>query len=188
MNDKKQIATTEKNSVVEELIKDLELANEVIPYANNGLHKFQTDEEKASCLYELGYRKLPKNAVVWTMEKHAELVAQVRQEFETEYKDKIVLPREKYNHLIQIINRGWLPEPSDWEYRIRLAQEETRKETAREILQKIQECIDKNEIKVNRDDYDQFGFIYMVDCGDIAICLDELAKQYGVDLNNETEK
>ena len=49
-----------------------------------------------------GYRKLPKNSVVLSREEHAKLVAQVRQEFEHEYKDKVVLSREEYDELLKI--------------------------------------------------------------------------------------
>lgn len=47
-------------------------------------------------LYEHGYRKLPEKAVVLTMDEHAKLVAQVRREFEHEYKDKVVLTKENF--------------------------------------------------------------------------------------------
>jgi hypothetical protein len=54
---------------------------------------FETCKE----LYEQGYRKLPEDSVVLNGSKLAKLVEEVRQEFEHEYKDKVILDKEEYN-------------------------------------------------------------------------------------------
>ena len=53
----------------------------------------------ANELLERYQPKLPEDSVVLTMTEHAKLVSQVRDEFEHEYKDKVVLSREKYEKL-----------------------------------------------------------------------------------------
>lgn len=75
---------------------------------------------------------------------------------------------------------------SDWqEEQTRLAVEKAKKETAREILNELNRIVNKNAIKVNCDDYECCGFIYMIDCDDIALCLTKLEKQYGVEIGEE---
>lgn len=73
-----------------------------------------TLRDYANFLYDNNYRKIPENAVVLT--------------------------KEKYDHLIDIINLGWLPEPRDWAFRVELVKEQARKETAKEILQDLLNC------------------------------------------------
>lgn len=60
------------------------------------------------------------------MDKHAKLVAQVRQEFEHEYKDKVVLTREEYESLIKP-NKLDMQEQASY----------IRKQTAEKILNEV---------------------------------------------------
>ena len=88
--------------------------------------------EKAKNIYNAGYRKIPENAVV--------------------------VDKEKYDRLIEKINRGWLPEPSDWDFRIKLAKEQTRKETALKFAEKlsnyfVEHCVGRLHISLTLQEW-----------------------------------
>lgn len=53
---------------------------------------------------EIAKEMMKQGVVVWTMDEHAKLVSQVRQEFEHEYKDKVVLSKEEYEKYKNLAN------------------------------------------------------------------------------------
>lgn len=82
--------------------------------------------------------------------------------------DSVVLTREEFDEFRK--------DQAEVKFLKKQITEQVRKETAREILNELNRIVNKNAIKVC------CGFIYMIDCGDIALCLTELAKQYGVEI------
>lgn len=82
---------------------------------------------------EIAKEMMKQGVVVWTMDEHAKLVAQVRQEFEVEYKDKVVLSKEEYKSLTY-----W---NGKFDELIKQVMKQSSKETAEKILERGKYCI-----------------------------------------------
>ena len=147
---------------------------------------------------EIAKEMMKKGVVVLTKNEHAKLVSQVRQEFEHEYKDKVVLSREEFDKLGLVVEtvqkyesdekgqpilveeqkivkklRTDFTELLNQEIReLQLAQ--TRKETAREILKEL--------IKNCQYTFNNVGKPIIALSGDFAL---NIAKQYGVEIGEE---
>ena len=89
----------------------------------------------------------------------------------------------KYKFLAEEILEEYVNEYSEVDLkRVANKLEEIAKDTAKEILQEVTCTLRKYEVKVHKDNYEQFGFIYMVDSSDIDMHLDKLTKRYGVEV------
>lgn len=123
--------------------------------------------EDCEKLYNAGYRKIPENAVVLTEDEYSDLITDEVNVLERDIAEywadsdsKSVaeeLHKDGYRkldaHAIMVLRKA------------KGLEERTRKETAREILQKIE----------------SFYAYYEIDCT-LRECMQEIAKQYGVDL------
>ena len=136
---------------------------------------------------EIAKEMMKQGVVVWTMDEHAKLVSQVRQEFEHEYKDKVVLTKEEYEQLQQSYivkaydklraeNKELLKIKENALELLKQGEQQIltiRKETAREILKEIL----RTPIKLS------YGLDERtVNIMTATLKVNELEKQYGVEL------
>ena len=119
----------------------------------------------AEKLYDAGCRKPHKNTVVLSTQEYLNTVTKVREEFEYEYKDKVVLSKEEYEELLKV-NKADLAEQATY----------TRKETAEKFAKAV-----KDRIK-QIDKFYSEEIIDMSYNGISANEIDELAKQFGVEI------
>ena len=166
--------------MIEEMAKVIKSANEINCIRTCDTCGYYDDDSKcisfgqAIALYEQGYRKLPKDSVVLSKEEYEKL--------KNESIDKLFADDKFFKEEFKA-NEEYLQKRANRDY-VKLVKKQARKETAEKILNEVNRIVNKYQIKVNRNDYELFGFIYMVDCGDIALCLDKLAKQFGVELKD----
>ena len=115
-------------------------------------------------------------------------------EYHDSLQDEVAMLKEERENMQAEIERlternYWLQ--SNHEYQceksyfegVEKGKEQAVKDTAKEILQEVTCTLRKYEVKVHKDNYEQFGFIYMVDSSDIDMSLDKLTKRYGVDID-----
>lgn len=136
--------TMNDKEMIEEMAKDLK---EEKLYALINKTSYMRSAEN---LYKAGYRKIPENAVVLTREEYEKIF------FYKELYDETKMREQKLNEF----NGNLIMENQTLKDKLDLVEQDTRKETAREILQKI--------------DYESNGQTKQI--------TDLLRKQYGVDL------
>jgi hypothetical protein len=134
---------------------------------------------------EIAKEMMKQGVVVWTMDEHAKLVAQVRQEFEQEYKDSVVLSREEYNEYVELRNSEVAElvkenkvlgkQCLDWMklYHKQLTKtKEASKETAEKILNELLVGFRKNFYLKNMSmTEEEFGWV-----------IDEIAREFDVEI------
>ncbi len=148
------------------------LAEEILQEYTNCYSEVDKD-----CLVKMLRKHIPEGSVVLTMNDHVKVVEKVRQEFEAEYKDKVVLTREEYEALkftktvlelreekIKYLEDANIRYAEALELKVN---EKERKETAREIL-----------VELIGHTFECEGWSYRVDVEDVKW----LADKYGIEI------
>ena len=144
----------------------------------------------ATHLYNAGCRIVAKDSVVISKQEYLNTVTKVREEFEYEYKDKVVLSREEYekkekqikdlkyalkvhserlDHFYNLNEDVYYYEEKQAEA-VKQARKETAEKIFPEALKKVREKFEKTK-----------GY---TSCYDVVITLMELAKQLGVEIKD----
>lgn len=167
---------TDRKKQIEEMAEDINSMSE------RNAHYYEKENDKlvqreafADCkaiaeeLVKKGWVKIPEDAVVLTKEEW--------ENYKSSFRNQLYCKDVQYGIEIKELRN----DRDYWREEYRQASKETKK-TAEKILNELNRMVNKNAIKVNRDDYECGGFIYMIDCGDIALWLTEREKQYGVEI------
>ena len=140
----------------------------------------------AEMIYNAGYRKLPENAVVLTREEYEKQKAKCADCF-NEW-EKVVKENEKLQYYNDKLSQGiYYGNGEQFCNRLKLAEQEARKETAREICEKIKSRFNASEYRTNtkrktikvEELCEQMDWVLHK----VGInIIDEIAKEYGVEV------
>lgn len=175
MNDKKQIEEIVRfidTHIMAKKIAEL-IPSKIVSYDGRSKGQHLYIEQKM----EIAKEMMKQGVVVWTMDEHANLVSQVRQEFEHEYKDKVVLTMEEFDEFRK--------DQAEVKFLKNQITDQARKETAKELLTaQLKECIEVEKcvlkIRKSRDDLYYNGFSLAIT--NLKMYLKELAREYKVEV------
>lgn len=131
MNDKKQIEEIVRfidTHIMAKKIAEL-IPSKIVSYDGRSKGQHLYIEQKM----EIAKEMMKQGVVVWTMDEHANLVSQVRQEFEHEYKDKVVLSMEE----IEIQQENYLNGIKYWQDMANKARKQASIEFSERVKSKI---------------------------------------------------